>query len=72
LWVSQGIVQKHQGKLRLRSSTDREKHGTCCTVFLPYVTSAVKPQVEDQPIPSEPVTDIAVKSVGSGDDRSAA
>jgi PAS domain S-box-containing protein len=72
LWVSQGIVQKHQGRLRLRSSIDREKHGTCCTVFLPYVTSAVKPSVEDQPIPSEPVTDIAVKSVGSGDDRSAA
>src|SRR6476660_7657074 len=71
LWVSQGIVQKHQGRLRLRSRSDQVNHGTCCTVFLPYVTSAVKPQVEE-PIPGEPVSGMAAKSAGSGDDRSAA
>ena len=72
LWVSQGIVQKHQGKLRLRSRTDQAHHGTCCTVFLPYMTLAAKATVEGQPIPGEHVPDIAAKSVGSGDDRSAA
>jgi signal transduction histidine kinase len=72
LWVSQGIVQKHQGKLRLRSRTDQERHGTCCTVFLPYATSAVRPPVEHQPIAGEHAPDLAAKSAGSGDDRSAA
>src|SRR6476646_1639921 len=71
LWVSHGIVHKHQGKLRLRSRSDEVHHGTCCTVFLPYVTSAVTPQVEE-PIPGEPVSGMAAKSAGSGDDRSAA
>jgi signal transduction histidine kinase len=71
LWVSQGIVQKHQGRLRLRSRTDQVNHGTCCTLFLPYATSVVKPQVEE-PIPGEPVSGMVAKSAGSGDDRSAA
>ena len=37
LWVSQGIVQKHQGRLRLRSHHREKHHGTCCTVFLPFL-----------------------------------
>ena len=40
LWVSQGIVQKHQGRLRFRSRTDEARHGTCCSVFLPFATPA--------------------------------
>jgi PAS domain S-box-containing protein len=35
LWVSLGIVQKHGGTLRVRSSTQGSNHGTCFTVFLP-------------------------------------
>lgn len=34
LWVSQGIVVKHGGSIRLRSRTDA-LHGTCFSVFLP-------------------------------------
>ena len=34
LWVSQGIVTKHGGSIRLRSRTDA-LHGTCFSVFLP-------------------------------------
>ncbi len=36
LWVSQGIIQKHGGTLRVRSRVHGENHGTCFTVFLPF------------------------------------
>lgn len=35
LWVSQGIVQKHGGRIRVRSSSGGDHHGTCFLVFLP-------------------------------------
>jgi signal transduction histidine kinase/GAF domain-containing protein len=35
LWVSQGIVQKHQGSIRLRTSIAGTRHGTCIAVFIP-------------------------------------
>jgi PAS domain S-box-containing protein len=37
LWVSQGIVAKHGGKIRFRSRTTSGKSGTAFTVFLPLV-----------------------------------
>jgi PAS domain S-box-containing protein len=37
LWVSQGIVQKHGGRIRVRTSTDSPHHGTCFVVFLPFL-----------------------------------
>jgi PAS domain S-box-containing protein len=35
LWVSDGILRKHQGRLTLRSSTHPERHGTAISLFLP-------------------------------------
>jgi two-component system CheB/CheR fusion protein len=35
LWVSQGIVRKHQGEIRMRSTTRFGRSGTCFSVFLP-------------------------------------
>lgn len=35
LWVSQGIVEKHGGFIRLKSSTTPEHRGTVFSVFLP-------------------------------------
>ncbi len=35
LWVSQGIVQKHNGTIRLDSRTETPTHGTTVSVFLP-------------------------------------
>lgn len=35
LWVSQGIVQRHGGNIRLESRTDEANHGTTVSVFLP-------------------------------------
>ena len=40
LWISKGIVEKHGGSLRYRSSTKRERHGTVFTIFLPSDRSA--------------------------------
>ena len=37
LWVSQGIITKHGGSIRLRSRTGVQ-HGTCFAVFLPLGT----------------------------------
>ena len=38
LWVSQGIVAKHHGRIDLQSSTGPETHGTTAKVFLPSDT----------------------------------
>ncbi len=35
LWISHGIVQKHNGTLSVRSSTDPVRHGTAFSLFLP-------------------------------------
>ncbi len=37
LWVAQGIVQKHQGHIAVRSSTNAKHHGTVVMVFLPFI-----------------------------------
>jgi PAS domain S-box-containing protein len=37
LWVSSGIVQKHHGRLRVRSSLHPASHGTVFTLFLPDI-----------------------------------
>ncbi|HEU5414598.1 MAG TPA: ATP-binding protein [Candidatus Angelobacter sp.] len=41
LWVSQGIVQKHGGRIRVRSSQHPQHHGTCFVIFLPMAAQAV-------------------------------
>ena len=35
LWISKGIVERHQGRLSVRSSEDERRHGTLFTLFLP-------------------------------------
>jgi len=35
LWISDGIVRKHGGSIRVCSSTRRGRRGTCFSVFLP-------------------------------------
>jgi signal transduction histidine kinase len=35
LWVSKGIVEKHQGRLEVVSSQDAEDHGTAFVMTLP-------------------------------------
>ena len=35
LWISAGIVERHQGRLTVRSSVDAVRHGTVFTLFLP-------------------------------------
>jgi PAS domain S-box-containing protein len=40
LWVTNGIVQKHGGSIRLRSSTGPQRHGTVFSIFLPETSSA--------------------------------
>jgi len=42
LWVSDGIVRKHGGVMRVRSSTSERRHGTCFSVFFPLEPSALK------------------------------
>jgi PAS domain S-box-containing protein len=35
LWVTEGIIRKHKGRIALRSSTDAVRHGTAFSIFLP-------------------------------------
>jgi signal transduction histidine kinase len=37
LWVSEEIVRKHGGAIRVRSCIEPSRRGTVFTVFLPYV-----------------------------------
>jgi len=50
LWVSQGIVQKNRGKIRVRSKMAELLHGTCFIVFLPF--SAAEQSLVKQKLPS--------------------
>ncbi len=36
LWVSEGIVKKHNGQIRLRSGIDPVRHGTAVSMFFPF------------------------------------
>lgn len=40
LWVSKGIVEKHEGSMRFRSSTEGSRRGTTFMVFLPLEPTA--------------------------------
>src|SRR6476469_6562020 len=71
LWVSQGIVQKHQGSLRVRSRTDEVRHGTCCSVFLPFATNDASTD-EVSAASTDQAQDVMTKTAGSGNDRSEA
>jgi PAS domain S-box-containing protein len=44
LWVSQGIVQRHGGDIRLESRTGEADHGTTVSVFLPETPIDVAPK----------------------------
>jgi PAS domain S-box-containing protein len=70
-WVSQGIVQKHRGILRVRSRTDAVRHGTCCSVFLPFATNEA-PAEGESVASNDQAQDVMTKTAGSGNDRSAA
>lgn len=39
LWITAGIVEKHEGLIRVWSSTREGKSGTCFSVFLPFERS---------------------------------
>jgi signal transduction histidine kinase len=36
LWVSEGIVKKHNGQITLRSNVDPIRHGTTVSMFFPF------------------------------------
>ncbi len=40
LWVSHGIVEKHQGSIRVHSGRQPGRSGTCFSIFLPRAQSA--------------------------------
>lgn len=42
LWVSQGIVEKHGGFIRLKSSTSPLRSGTVFSIFLPAETAEIQ------------------------------
>jgi PAS domain S-box-containing protein len=36
LWVTLGIIQKHEGRVKVRSSESPQRHGTVFSVFIPH------------------------------------
>lgn len=66
LWISSGIVEKHHGKLRVRSSTCEHAHGTVFSMFLPsdpeLVTASETASGIDEPHPSPSIAETAAAS----------
>ena len=48
LWVTLGMVQKHNGTIRVRSSTDPRRHGTVFSIFLPLRKEPEREAVRDR------------------------
>ena len=40
LWISSGIIARHNGSIRIRSSEDPKTHGTVFSLFLPHISEA--------------------------------
>lgn len=70
LWVSQGIVQKHGGWIRVRSSRRPEHHGTCFGIFLPVAVETATFAAPAGVTLSEPAS--TREAAASGNDLSAA
>lgn len=51
LWVSRGIVQRHAGTIRIRTSTRPGASGSVVSVFLPFVPSS--PRAVGQSVPGQ-------------------
>ncbi len=49
LWVSKGIVQRHDGLIQLESSTEPGHHGTAISVFLPRGIAPPAAEHQDEP-----------------------
>lgn len=67
LWVSQGIVHKHEGNIRVRSSVSEGRHGTCFVVFLPLDSHLAEAPAEAAASSSE--TPELISSSTTGTDR---
>jgi PAS domain S-box-containing protein len=73
LWVSQGIVEKHCGTIRVRSSMEAMHHGTCFVVFLPYRPARVNGvNQEATQTPSRTTATGLMAKAASGNDLTAA
>jgi len=73
LWVSQGIVQKNRGKIRVRSNMGELQHGTCFVVFLPFSAVEQNSVHQKELVLAEELSNVMVESTaGRSDDLSAA
>jgi PAS domain S-box-containing protein len=50
LWVCKSIVQKHEGSIRFRSSTESGRSGTIFSIFLPHTARAVAEDAMQQAV----------------------
>jgi hypothetical protein len=69
--VSQGIVHKHGGQIRVRSSRHPRHHGTCFVIFLPLAAQQT-PAATSELMFYAPDLAGARQAAASGDDLSAA
>jgi len=67
LWVSQGIVQKHGGSIRVRSSVAELHHGTCFVIFLPLQVTSQKEMPDMEGTSSDALTIVSASTFSGGD-----
>lgn len=57
MWVTRGILRKYHGRMHLCSSTEKHRHGTVVSIFLPYAqtlegTKELPADTPQQPAPA--------------------
>jgi signal transduction histidine kinase len=62
LWVSQGIVEKHGGTIRVRSSMGIVHHGTCFMIFLPHRSAQGNVARQEAQSPSLSMADLMARA----------
>lgn len=50
MWVTRGIVERHQDRTRLRSSTGSRRHGTVISVLLPHGRTQLRFRRDDNTV----------------------
>lgn len=69
LWVSQGIIHKHEGSIMVRSTVNAARHGTCFVIFLPIASHLAESDRESQKSSNDEAPELVTASGATDTDK---